>query len=406
MLIGIFPCRLEGGTLVLPDMFPADRLAFTCSFGTFGGDRRFLLFSRSSKQTPFHPWFVRQLGRFRGKAFIRKARLMLPHKAMGYFAEGAELELIGMGTSFLLREPNGRIYWNTLPNGKISLVFAGKTACEASLTFHENDVLLSRSSFPHGKMPGIFRQLLCAFLPDILSFEDSPARPCLSLGVNPTSCFAPEIEKNIWLALRHTGLSIVVADVADAESCTMARGILRLAVKWEKPTILIAVLPAQCDGEAGFQTALDALRHIHKIPFRGSIIVLRKEKNDNDSLLAGLGYALGGILLPFTQYARASARLLSAREVLFSGSCLQLSANTLAESEGMDSLKEALRKAAKAFGDTYIAAFGSVPMSPSELEMLLPKADNKRPLPFSFCYGDLPQLYEEMVLLSFTPFLA
>ncbi len=405
MFIGSFSCRIQNGTVELPDMFAANTVSFSCSFGTLGENKRFMLFLGRANQTSFNPWFVLKLSRFNGKAVIRKGELKLPRKAMGYFAEDTELELIGMGKSFVLCEPNGKIYWNTLPDGKITLVSVGKKACELALKFNENAIPLDSSSFPYGKLPGVLRHLLCGSRADIVSFENSPNMPCLSLGKKPSEHLSQEIEKNLWVALQHTGLSLIFTDLTNAENCTAAIGILRLAKEWEKPTIFIATVPAGTDDEAGYQNAMETLSIIHEVSFRGSTIILWKQNLDDQLLLADLTYALGGVLLPFTQFQRADSRLLSARDVLFGGACMEFSVKTYEEIEGLSRLKGELQNATKYFGNAYIATFGGYRLSESELLTLLSKASSKKVLPFSFCYGDSPQFDDELVLISLTPFL-
>ncbi len=403
MFIGSFSCWIQNGTVELPDMFAADTVSFSCSFGTYNENKRFILFLSKANQTSFNPWFVRQMGRFGGKAVMRGGKLKLPRKAAGYFVDGGRLELIGMGASFVLREPNGKIFWNTLPDGKITLISVGKTACELAFGFSELNIPLDRSSFHYGNMPALFRHLLCGFDTDITSLESSPNIPRLSLGEAPTPNLSKEIEENLWVALRHTGLSLVFTDLTDAENCTAAIGILKLAKEWEKPTIFIAAVPTGADDEVGYQNVMETLSKIHEISFRGSTIILWKQNLDDQSLLTDLTYSLSGILLPFTQFRRADSRLLSARDVLFSGACMELSVHTFERIDGLSKLKDELQNATKYFGDAYIAAFGGYHLSHNELLSILP--DSKKILPFSFCYGNSPQFKDELVLISFTPFL-
>ncbi len=183
-----------------------------------------MLFLSSTHQTSFHPRFVQKLSRFSGKAVIRKGKLKLPRKAIGYFTDGAELELIGMGDSFMLREPNGKIYWNTWPDGKITLVSVGKKPCGLALQFNENNMPLDRSSFPFGKLPGVFRHLLCGFEADTVSFKNSPNMLLLSLGKTPTTNLSQETENNLCVTLRHTGLPLVFTDLAASSKVVYLSG--------------------------------------------------------------------------------------------------------------------------------------------------------------------------------------
>lgn len=391
--IGSFKCNYRDGVLSLPEPFHQEGiiLSYHCShIGDTVWMQLHQLMTYADGTTEIPECAVTITG---GKVAIP----VCDHKLFG---DEEILEATGYGQGVGIRRPRkGLSGWCTVPDGYITLAGIGKEACHIVNRASRANTPLDYSSVDRTQRLRLFNRLLVGFDNSKQSSRTSDIhRVSLGSGFagnesNPFIAleYAKPFMNEVEVALRHTGLLILVACVGDGNITLILPHIQALVAKKGITAITIAIIPRAGDYRAELNAGM-ALQELSlrndgnatiMIPSQAIVderLLIPKpydsferdcfEYELTDALVAAVEYAVSSVILPFCHAERMCRQGTDFRKVLLQNRLMGFSLQVFRGENKTDECGHEITRLAKRYSCCHVAAFGSKSLSRKERENL------------------------------------